>query len=125
MRAGPSSTSGWLASMARNCGAKPWSDETNVVGSLPISSRASVRTASASWYAVADEALAGGDAAVGDAVQVDVVVGRVRRAVGHFGETSPRNWCWNSSVVGMPTRSRSGWYFLATYSSIGRWPVFQ
>ena len=44
----PNSTSGWLASMARNCGAKPWSEDTNVVGSRPISLRASVRISSAS-----------------------------------------------------------------------------
>ena len=44
---------------------------------------------------------------------------------GSLGETSPRNWCWNSSVVGIPARSRSGWYVSTTYSSIGRWAVFQ
>ncbi len=121
----PSSTSGWLASIARNCGAKPWSEATNVVGSLPTSSRARFRTSSASSYASRMNALARRDASVGDPVQVDVVVGRVRAPPGSFGETSPRNWCWNSSVVGMPTSSRSGLYVVATYSSIGRWAVFQ
>jgi hypothetical protein len=42
----PMSTSGWLASTARNWGAKPWSDATKVTGSLPTSLRARVRVAS-------------------------------------------------------------------------------
>ena len=48
----PSSTSGLLASMARNCGAKPWSEPTNVVVFLPASKFcASSSVSSASSYA--------------------------------------------------------------------------
>ena len=48
-----------------------------------------------------------------------------RRRPAAVGLTRPRNWCWNSSVVGIPTSRRSGWYSVATYSSIGTWPVAQ
>ena len=56
---------------------------------------------------LADVAVARGDATVRDAVEVDVVIGGVRlRRSAASGVTRPRNWCWNSSVVGHADEQR-------------------
>ncbi len=85
----PRSTRTLLASIARNCGAKPWSDPTNVVGSLPMSLRASVSTCVGALVGVADEPGAGTHAPVAGPVHLDVVVGRVGLAVGQLLRDEP------------------------------------
>ena len=78
LESSPRSTSTLLASMARNCGAKPWSDATKVVGSLPIRRAGEGQGRVGALVGAADEAFALGDAAVRRPVDLDVVVGRVR-----------------------------------------------
>ena len=76
--------------MARNCGAKPWSEDTNVVRS-----RSRMRVLGephrlvGALVGVADERLALLDAAVLGAVDVDVVIGRVVGAVGELLRDQP------------------------------------
>src|SRR5918994_4901585 len=66
---------------AYHCGAKPWSEVTNVVGFPFMRSRPSSSVSSASWYADFDVALANGGAPVFRPVPVDVVEVRIRVAV--------------------------------------------
>ena len=76
--------------MARNCGAKPWSDATNVVELVVahVLLREAHRLVGAR-VGLLDEALALADAVVAHAVEVHVVVGRVVVAVGELARDEP------------------------------------
>ena len=109
----PRSTSGLLASMARNCGAKPWSEATNVVGSLPISDAGERQDLVGLLVGAPDVGLARGDAAVRDAVQVDVVIGGVGRAVRELRADEAEELVLELVGRRASREQRSGWYLFA------------
>jgi hypothetical protein len=93
---------------AHHCGAKPWSEETNDVVFVPISSRPSVSVSSASAYA---ERMYVSRASTRPSF-VPSPFTSSKYGFGRFSMSvwvsSPRNWCWNSSVTGFPSSKTCG-----------------
>ena len=121
----PRSTSTLLASIARNCGAKPWSEDTSFDELFGISESTSASVLSASTYALRMNARRCGTRPSGVPFTCTSSKAGFGAPFGSVCVTSPRNWCWNSSVVGTPTIARSGLYFSRMYLMSGWCPVDQ
>jgi hypothetical protein len=95
----PSSTSTELASTAANCGAKPWSEVTNVLSPRSLLCT-NERNRSAPVYARSMKARRFVTRWSRVPLTCTSSYAGLRSPFGSRCETRPRNWCWSSSVTG-------------------------